>query len=101
MATAEIDVRQLKDAVNAVFDHLLEDLDIEKVAIDEREDFYWECPPAERYDASKTPSEWWIGRLSDDSDFAKMIQRGQSADVSYNLIHVAPLLRYIAEKTKR
>ena len=101
MATTEIDVRKLKAAVNVVLDHLLEDLSIEIVAIDAREDFYWHCPHAEMYDTSKEPSEWWTGRLSDDMDFANMIQRGQSGDISYNLVHVAPLLRYIAEKIKR
>jgi hypothetical protein len=34
-------------------------------------------------------------------DFTKLIQRGQSGDISYNLVHIAPLLRYIAEKVKR
>jgi hypothetical protein len=44
------------------------------------------------------PSGLDIGRLSDDADFVKLIKRGQSADVSYNFVHVAPLLRYSAEK---
>ena len=101
MASAEIDVRALKNAVNAVLDHLIVDLGIDKVAIEAQEDFYWSCPPAEKYDTSKKPSEWWTGRLSDDMDFTKLIRRGQSGDISYTLVHVAPLLRYIAEKVKR
>jgi hypothetical protein len=101
MVSAEIDVRALKNAVNAVLDHLIVDFGIEKVAIEGQEDFYWSCPPAEKYDTSKKPSEWWTGRLSDDMDFTKLIQRGQSGDISYTLVHVAPLLRYIAEKVKR
>jgi len=101
MDYAEIDVKALKAAVNAVLDHLIEDLGIEKVAIDAAEDFYWDLSPSERYDTSKKPSEWLAGRLSDNVDFAKMIRRGQYADVSYNLVHVAPLLEYIGEKVKR
>jgi hypothetical protein len=101
MAYAEIDVKRLKIAVNAVLDHLIEDLSLEKLAIEERDDFYWSCPPRERHDASKKPSEWWTGRLSDDVHFVELIQRGQSADISYNLVHVAPLLRYIAEKVEK
>ncbi len=27
-------------------------------------------------------------------------KRGQSADISYNLVHIAPLLRYIGETKK-
>jgi hypothetical protein len=101
MDNVDIDLKALKEAVNAVLDHLIEDLSIEKVAIEELEDFYWSCPPSERYDTSKKPSEWWTGRLSDDMDFAKLIRRGQSGDISYSLVHVAPLLRYIGERVKR
>jgi hypothetical protein len=50
---------------------------------------------------SRKPAGLDIGRLSDDVDFVKLIRRGQSGDVSYNLIHVAPLLRYIAETIKK
>ena len=101
MGHPEIDVKRLKIAVNAVLDHLIEDLNLEKVAIDEREDFYWSCPPRQRYDTTKNPSEWWTGRLSDDVHFMDLIQRGQSGDIAYTLVSVAPLLRYIAEKIKR
>jgi hypothetical protein len=101
MGHLEIDVKRLKMAVNAVLDHLIEDLNLEKVAIEEREDFYWSCPPRQRYDTTKKPSEWWTGRLSDDVHFVDLIQRGQSGDISYTLVSVAPLLRYIAEKIKK
>jgi hypothetical protein len=53
------------------------------------------------YDSSKKPAELGVGRLSDDLDLMKLIRRGESGDVSYNLVHVAPLLLYIAEKVKR
>jgi hypothetical protein len=101
MGHLEIDVKRLKMAVNAVLDHLIEDLNLEKVAIEEREDFYWSCPPRQRYDTTKKPSEWWTGRLSDDVHFMDLIRRGQSYDVAYTLVRVAPLLRYIAEKVKK
>jgi hypothetical protein len=101
MAYAEIDVTSLKIAVDAILDHLAEDLGIQKVAIDETADCYWDCPTSEMYDMTKKPIGLDVGRLRDDVDFVKLIKRGQSGDVSYNLVHVAPLLRYIAEKIKR
>lgn len=101
MSNAEIDLRKLKNAVNAIFDHLIDDLKIEKVTVVEQQDFYWSCPPRARYDSSKEPPEWWTGRLSDDIDFVKLIGRGQSGDASYNLVHLSPLLRYIGETIKR
>ncbi len=101
MEDAEIDVKALKAAVNAVLDHLIEDLGHEKIKIDKNSDNYWHCPDSEVHDMSKIPVGLDIGCLSDDADFVKLIRRGQSGDVSYNLVHVAPLLRYIAETIRK
>ncbi|MGA2962306.1 MAG: hypothetical protein ABSD96_11585 [Candidatus Korobacteraceae bacterium] len=101
MVYAEIDVKSLKSAVDAILDDLIEDLDIQKVAIDESADFYWDCPVSEMYDMTKQPIALDVGLLRDDIDFVNLIKRGQGGDVSYNLIHVAPLLRYITEKIRR
>jgi hypothetical protein len=101
MGHAEIDVKVVKDAVNAVLDHLINDLGFDKVTIEESSDHYWHCPASEIHDMSKKPIGLDVGSLGDDVDFVKLIKRGQSGDVSYNLVHVAPLLRYIAEKIKK
>src|SRR5882724_4322142 len=101
MENAEIDLKILKDAVNAVLDHLINDLGFEKIKIDESCDHYWHCPASEIHDMSKKPAGLDIGSLSDDMDFVKLIKRGQSGDVSYNLLHIAPLLRYLGEKVKK
>jgi hypothetical protein len=100
MPDTDIELRVLKNAVNAVLDHLIEDLGLEKVTIADAEDFYWNCEAPGAYDRLKKPIDLSVGRLSDDVHFMNMIRRGQSADISYNLIHVAPLLQYIAEKIK-
>jgi hypothetical protein len=63
-------------------------------------DSYWECPYPGMHDASMQPSDLTVGQLSDDFDFVKLVRRGQNADVSYNLVHIAPLLRYIGETVK-
>ena len=101
MARAEIDVSSLRDAVNAVLDHLINDLGLTSISIDDNSDYCWHCPSQEIHNMSRRPEGLDIGRLSDDVDFVKLIQRGQSGDVSYNLVHVAPLLRYIAETIKK
>jgi len=101
MAPSEIDMQSLKAAVNAVLDHLMQDLGIHKLPIDESHDLYWNCPASELYDVTKQPIGLDIGSLSDDVRFARLICRGESGDIAYNLVHVAPLLRYIAEKVKR
>ena len=96
-----IDLERLRVAMNAIFDHLIDDLKLKTVQIDQKEDFYWHCASSELYEVSRKPADLDIGRLSDDMDFVKLIRRGQSGDVSYLLVHVAPLLRYIAEKVRR
>jgi hypothetical protein len=100
MAKNEINLKILKQAVNSVLDHLIEDLNLEAVPIEDGKDFYWDCPAAQMYNLSIEPTELTVGRLSDDAHFIRLIQRGQSGDISYNLVHVAPLLRYIAETVK-
>ena len=100
MGFAEIDVRQLKAAVDAVLDHLVEDLHLEKISIDKNQDFYWDCPYTQLCDVSKKPTDLDMGRLTDDVDLIRTVRRGGSADGSYNLVHVFPLLRYIAENIK-
>ena len=100
MPKREIDLKVLKSAVNAVLDHLVEDLGIENVAIEDEKDAYWDCPYPEMQDVSMQPSDLTLGQLSDDFDFVKLVRRGQSADISYNLVHIAPLLRYIGETIK-
>jgi hypothetical protein len=101
MGHSKIDVRVLKNAVNVILDHLIGDLGIADIEIDEGRDYYWHCPASEVHDMSKKPLGLDVGSLGDDVDFVSMIKRGESGDVSYNLIHVAPLLRYIAEKVKK
>lgn len=100
MGYREIDVKALKLAVNAVLDHVVEDLGIERIKIEEGTDYYWHCPASEIHDMSKKPLGLDVGRLSDDVDFVRLVKRGQSADVSSNLVHIAPLLRYIADRIK-
>ena len=100
MGYDEIDLKALKEAVNIILDHLITDLGLDKVKIEESSDHYWHCPASEINDMSKTPVGLDIGSLRDDVDFVKLIKRGQGGDISYNLVHVVPLLRYLGEKVK-
>lgn len=56
MDYAEIDLEVLKSAVNALLDHLIEDLGMDKVPIDPKEDFYWDCCGAQKFDPSPRSS---------------------------------------------
>jgi hypothetical protein len=99
MPNSEINLETLKLAINSVLDHIIEDLGLKTVPLDKNH--YWDCPEPEIYDSSTRPSELTVGSLTDDLDFIKSIRGGQSADASYNLVHIAPLLRYIGETVKK
>jgi len=102
MDYAEIELKRLKEAINAVLDHLIDDLKIERVTIDENQRLYWDCPQAELHNMAKKPIDFTVGNLVDDVDFVKTVRRSASGgDVSYNLVHIFPLLRYVAETIKR
>ena len=97
----QIDLRVIKSSINAVLDHLIEDLQQPTIEIDPKEELYWHIPPAELSEVSKPPHNLDIGSLKDDFDFVKLIRRGQAGDIAYNFVHIAPLLRYIGERVKR
>jgi hypothetical protein len=101
MESNKIDLQRLRTVVNEIVDHLVQDLGIDSVAIEDKEDFYWNLSSPEIYDTSRKPEEFEAGRLTDDLEFVQLIHRGESADISYNLVHVAPLLKYVGEKVKR
>jgi hypothetical protein len=100
MDKAEINLRDLKRAVDMILDHVIEDLGVQKVMIEDNEDFFWDSPPSEMYDASKQPREWWTGRLSDDLDFIQKMLRSDDGYVAFMLNHASPLLRYVAKQVK-
>lgn len=101
MPTNEIDLRVLRQAFDAVLDHLVEDLGLEKVAIKDGQDNYWDLEGQELFDSSSKPADLTVGQLTDDMGFVRLVHRGEGADASYNLAHVAPLLRYIAETVRK
>ena len=98
MECSEIDLRDLKRAVDGLLDHMIERLGVKKVAIAEQEDFYWDFDHSEMYDASKRPTELTVGRVSDDLDFVQKMLDDDGYVVL--MLHVAPLLKYIATRVK-
>jgi hypothetical protein len=90
----------LKRAVDAILDHVIEDLNIGKVVIKNTEDFFWDCPPREMYDTSKKPTEWWNGRLSDDVEFIQKMLASEDGYIALMLTHAAPLLWYVGQKVR-
>ena len=62
-------------------------------------DFYWDLFSPELWDVSKKiESVEGIGRLSDDLHFLRAMGNPLEVGPVLNLIHAAPLLRYLGEK---
>lgn len=104
MENKTIDIRVLRRAVVAILDHILDDLNLERIPIDPAEDVYWLGSPSDEQEprlSSSSMSARECGRLSDDVDFVSLIDRGDTNDASYTLVHVAPLLRYVGEKIRQ
>lgn len=97
----EIDIKALRDGVDAILNHIVNDLGIDKIAIEERKDFYWEVPGASLYEVNAPPPQLDVGRLADDWDFLKKMIDDKSPYVSLMLIHAAPLLLHLAERVQK
>lgn len=58
----QIDLRVIKSSINAVLDHLIEDLQQPTIEIDPKEELYWHIPPGELSEVSN-PRTTWISVL--------------------------------------
>lgn len=93
---ASIDLEELRGIVNAIFDHLTKDLGISSV--DLTENVYQEVPTSCLYEVGQESVVPDIGSLSDDLEFLLPLLGDRKQAVSLMFTHVAPLLRFIAQK---
>ena len=94
----EIDLRALKQVTNAILDHIINDLGIEKFAIKGDQDFYWEVPSDQLHTVKKEQPQLDMGRLSDDWEFLAPIIDDKNQAIALMLIHLAPLIRCLGEE---
>ena len=93
-----LNVEVLKTAVNAILDHILDDLSIREINIDDATDFYWDVLSDALFKVKEDQPTLAVGRLSDDWEFLEPVVSHRERAVSLMLIHAAPLLRYVGEK---
>jgi len=94
----QIDLRELQRAVNAILDHIVDDLGIETLPIRKDKDLYWDVPMNRLYDVKKDPPKLDVGRLADDLEFVMLMLQDERHPVGAVLLHVAPLLRHVGEE---
>jgi hypothetical protein len=94
----KVDVRILKKIIDTILDRMIKELEVSSISIDEKQDFYWDIPTDALFKVKDKQPVLDIGRLSDDWDLLQDIIENPENAVSLQLIHVAPLLRWIGEK---
>lgn len=66
--------------------------------IELRHDFSWELPDPELWDVLRPISAIdQVGSLCDDLEFLRSMDRAGDSGPAFNLVHAAPLLRYLGE----
>lgn len=92
----EINIAELRLAINRILEHIEHDLGHATVSL--QEDDYWDVANQERYDFTKSPENFEHGQLHDDWEFLSSILNDKNQAVALMLIHVAPLLRCVGEQ---
>lgn len=95
---AELDIRELKEAVDAIFDHILNDVKVDKLTIQDDRGFYWEVPADKLHAVKGTAPKLDIGKLADDWEFLRSVCQDKRQAVALMFAHVAPLLRHIGQE---
>lgn len=90
-----IDLSKLREAVNGILDNMENSLEIKNIAM--KKNFYWEVDSDEVYRMDSRPILENVGSLLDDWGFVLAAGRDKSQALPLVFLHVAPLLRYIAE----
>lgn len=96
-----IDLVKLRRVVNAIFDHVSNDVGVKKISISKDNDFYWEVPDDRLHAVQKNQPRLDVGRLTDDWEFLYAILKDKKQAFGIMFMHVAPLLRYISAKAGR
>ena|SRR5580698_3860451 len=94
----ELNIRDLKKSIDVIFNHIIDDMKVDKLPIKDNQDFYWEVPSNKLYEVKDAQPQLDIGRLGDDWQFLRSISKDREQAVALMLIHVAPLLRYVGEE---
>jgi hypothetical protein len=91
-----IKLDELQTVVNSIFNHIRSDLRLDEVEL--TADYYWDIPGSSLYAVGADMEAPTVGSLVDDLEFLRPLLTDQDQAVSLMLLHVAPLLRYIATK---
>ena len=91
-----INIPELRRIINDLLSRA-EDMHGPNLSIED--DHYWDLPSPEMWDISNRMSTVdHVGSLADDLHFLRAMSNPRGEGPTLNLIHAAPLIRYIGEK---
>jgi hypothetical protein len=94
-AEIEIDLHKLRTAINTVLDHL-ESKGQLKIAL--TKDYYWDVDEEARYVIDKPEvGDLTAGQLSDDWDTVVQLSNGKKELLSWHLVPISAILRWLGE----
>ena len=96
-----VSVDVLRKATEIVYAHLVEELGLEHVEIDD--EYYWELPDEYLYDVTREPApkEYEVGQLSYDFERLKEITEDPELGISYALVWLSSVLKAVGKKIVR
>ncbi|MEQ1671476.1 MAG: hypothetical protein ABL893_11505 [Hyphomicrobium sp.] len=95
---AELSISELREVVNSIFDHIEQEALIKKLSIGGAENLYWGISSDDLFRMEKANPEIDVGSLVDDLELLRPLLVDKKRCVALMLIHVAPLLTYLAYK---
>jgi hypothetical protein len=93
---SEIDLEALRTIADLLIKSAAAQLKTGAVRIADQSDFYWEVPLELQNATGNQPPKLDVGRLSDDWDFIKGIATDPQSATPLNLLHLTPILNYLA-----
>ncbi len=96
MGCDNLDLGKIREIINDILDYMIESSPQSSIRIGN--DVYWDIGVQDMFDMSSKP-DLSIGSISDDIEFLNEIKTASTErPVIFNLIHIAPILRALAEK---
>jgi hypothetical protein len=92
----EINLVDLKFALNQVLDHIINKRDSPIVSIEKN--LYWEINYEKSFDLSQEPKVEEAGSLHDEWHFARNLVDGSCPPLAVQLTQLAPILMYLGHK---
>lgn len=93
-----IDVRKLKEAIDALFDHIV-DSGVERLDIETQ--YYWQVEENQQYDFRREPEGYAVGDFYDDVATMEQVLSDKEHVFAYTLTELAPIVAYVGKAAGR